>query len=99
MCLYPDSEWECVLGSAIRDYNRRNRKIWLLKKEFQVEKLYEAISAEDLKSLFTSDHKKPTSLSDAAKYWDRFYERLPDSGGWIELSAVGFNHGKTAAVV
>jgi hypothetical protein len=31
--------------------------------------------------------------------WEGFYQRYPDSGGWIELSAVGFNVDKTVAVV
>jgi len=31
--------------------------------------------------------------------WEDFYKRYPNSGGWIELSAVGFNADKMAAVV
>jgi hypothetical protein len=31
--------------------------------------------------------------------WEGFYQRYPNSGGWIELSAVGFNATKTVAVV
>lgn len=66
MCLYPESEWEGVLGSAIRDYNRRNKEMRLLKREFQVEKPYEVISAEELKSPFTSDLKTPNGRGTGA---------------------------------
>src|SRR5262249_227524 len=31
--------------------------------------------------------------------WKDFYRKYPESGGWIELSAVGFNPEKTVAVV
>ena len=31
--------------------------------------------------------------------WDGFYTKFPESGGYIELSAVGFNPDKTVAVV
>lgn len=31
--------------------------------------------------------------------WKAFYESHPDSSGWIELSAVGFNADKTVAVI
>lgn len=31
--------------------------------------------------------------------WPRFYERYPDSGGYMQLSAVGFDASKTRALV
>jgi len=31
--------------------------------------------------------------------WSDFEREHPDSVGWIELSAVGFNHDKTVAIV
>lgn len=38
-------------------------------------------------------------LAEGLADWKTFYDRYPDSGGWIELSAVGFNTEKTVAVV
>jgi hypothetical protein len=34
-----------------------------------------------------------------SKAWDSFYSRYPDSGGYIQLSAVGFSADKTKALV
>jgi hypothetical protein len=31
--------------------------------------------------------------------WDEFYKQYPDSGGFVDLSAVGFNADKTVAIV
>ena len=91
MCIEPDEESAKVVGSAIRDYEKINKKRWLLQRNFEIEKPYELISDEEIATIFSS------RFSDSG--WSAFYERHPDSGGWIELSAVGFNSSKTIAVV
>ena len=89
MCLRPEKEYEELIGPAISDYERLNQKTWQLQRNFRIEKPYEIITAEELKSTFEQ----------GLEGWKKFYERHPESGGWIELSAVGFNTDKTIAVV
>ncbi len=72
---------------AIADYNRLNRKQGLLKRQFQIEKSYEIVSSDTIGALFKNGG------------WDSFYKRYPDSGGYIIMSAVGFNKEKTRAIV
>jgi hypothetical protein len=87
MCLRPEEEWQEKVGPAISDYVRSNAKPLLLQRRFNVEVTYQLIIA--------------TELSSAIKTagWEGFYQHYPDSGGWMELSAVGFNANKTVAVV
>jgi hypothetical protein len=87
MCLRPEKEWEEKIGPAISDYVRSNAKPSLLQQRIKIGVPYRLIMADELKS----------AIQTAG--WEGFYQRYPDSGGWIELSAVGFNVDKTVAVV
>src|SRR5262245_49864995 len=87
MCLRPEPESERIIGDAISEYIKLNEKPWMFQKHFGIEKQYELISSDELKSIFEQGG------------WEKFYERYPDSRGWIDLSAVGFNSDKTVAVV
>ena len=86
MCLRPDTEWQEKIGPAISDYLRLNAKPLLLQPRIKVAVPYRLINADELKSV---NHTAA---------WEGFYQRYPDSGGWMELSAVGFNVNKTVAV-
>ena len=90
MCISPDKESEKMVGSAIADYKKKNQAHWLLQRKFEIAKPYEMVSKEEIDSTFKTV---------GSEGWKTFYERHPDSGGWIELSAVGFNSSKTIAVV
>jgi hypothetical protein len=90
MCIAPDKESEKVVGSAIANYKQKNGTKWLLQREFDITKPYEMVSKEEIDNIF----KRESSGG-----WKTFYERHPNSGGWIEFSAVGFNPSKTIAVV
>ena len=83
MCLRPEKEWQKVMGPAISDYVKVNKKTWLLQSKFAVGMPCKIINSDGLK---------------AARI-EGFYKLYPDSGGWIELSAVGFNPSRTIAVV
>jgi hypothetical protein len=72
---------------AIADYGGTNREQWLLQRHFQIEKPYELVSSDTIRALFEEGG------------WDGFYKRHAESGGYIILSAVGFNKGKTLAIV
>jgi hypothetical protein len=87
MCLRPEPESEKIIGSAIANYLKQNEKPKTLQRQFNLEKPYELLTASQIESAFGQGG------------WDRFYEMHPDSGGYIQLSAVGFNATKTVAVV
>lgn len=87
MCLRPEKEWQEKIGPAISDYVRSNAKPSILQPRINVEVPYQLIIADELRSVIQTAG------------WEGFYQRYSDSGGWMELSAVGFNLNKTVAVV
>lgn len=89
MCLKPEGESVAVVGPAIANFIEANKKQWLLQKTFQMDQPYEFIFEKELDGIF----------SDGVGGWKNFYQKYPDSGGYNELSAVGFNSDKTVAVV
>lgn len=86
-CLSPEVARQ--FKSAISDYRRSQRKRWLLKRLFQIEKPYEIVNEQTL-GLLRGHGPEP---------WHAYYEHYPRSGGWIFMSAVGFNRNKTLAIV
>jgi hypothetical protein len=87
MCLRPEAESEKIIGPAISEYVKLNEKPWLLQRRFNIERPYELVSYDELRAALKQG------------WWENFYKQYPNSGGWIELSAVGFNADKTVAVV
>ena len=87
MCLSPDEESEKIIGQAISQYVKLNEKNWLLKRRLSIKNPYELVPYNKLMSVLKSGSG------------ENFYKQYPNSGGWIELSAVGFNADKTVAVV
>jgi hypothetical protein len=90
MCVKPDRDSEKIVGTAITDYMKKNARKWLLQRQFGLSKPYDMVSSDELDTIFKTE---------GSAGWPKFYERHPNSGGWIELSAVGFNASKTIAVV
>ena len=84
-CVTPDAATQ--FKDAIANYDRLNKTQWLLQRQFQVDKPYEIVNSDTIGVLF----------KDGA--WEGFYKRYPDSGGYIVMSAVGFNKEKTRAMV
>lgn len=89
MCVSPDAPSQQIIGSAIADYLQQNKQPWLLQRKFHIEKPYTLLTANEERAAFQS----------SPGGWEGFYQMYPDSGGVIELSAVGFNAEKTVAVV
>ena len=90
----PEAPERCLTAAAankfkdaIADYKRVNSKPWLLQRQLQIEKPYEIVGTKTIDVLFRQGG------------WDAFYERYPDSGGYVIFSAVGFNQDKTQAIV
>ena len=87
MCLRPDENWEEKVGPAISDYVRLNAKPSLLQRKINIEVPYQLIAVDELSSAIQKVG------------WEGFHQQYKHSGGWVELSAVGFNKDKTVAVV
>jgi hypothetical protein len=81
---FPES-WKEVL----RDYKKQNEATRVLVRGFVIEKSYNLIPKQEFADLFKKD----------GPGWSGFYSRYPDSGGIIQLSAVGFNRERTKAML
>ena len=88
-CLAPDGPSEKMIGPAIADYAQQNREPRLLQRKFALPKPYTLLTAAEERAAF--------QMSPGG--WEAFYQMYPDSGGLVQLSAVGFNADKTIAVV
>jgi hypothetical protein len=80
----PES-WKEVLA----DYKKQNERTGVLARGFVIEKPYNLIPKQEFADLFKKD----------GPGWNGFYSRYPDSGGIIQLSAVGFNTVRTKAML
>ncbi len=89
MCLKPEGESVSIVGPAIANFIEVNKKQWLLQRALQLDRPYEFVFDKEIDGFF----------SNGVGGWKSFYEKYPDSGGYMELSAVGFNADKTVAVV
>ena len=89
MCLKPEGDSVPVLAPVIADFVGKNNRPWLLQEMFTMPRSYEFVSSAELDKFFEK----------GAGGWKQFYERYPDSGGYLQVSAVGFNAEKTIAVV
>ena len=91
ICLRPDAESAKIIGTAVDDFVKVNKTKWRLQEKFKLEIPFKLVSSEKVISII----RPMTDKED----WTEFYKQYPDSGGFIDLSAVGFNAEKTVAVV
>ena len=87
MCLKPNPEFEERLGPAIAAYVELNKKEWLLQPKLRVDRLYQLVGKDRFKMIFDQGS------------WEAYYAEYPQSQGFIQFSAVGFNKDQTVAVV
>ncbi|MDR3747151.1 MAG: hypothetical protein P4M04_03185 [Acidobacteriota bacterium] len=87
-CVTPDEKMQPIADPAIDDYVHKSERKWL-RRNFEIDKPYELIYSDQIKTLFAS----------GGDGWQAFYERYPDSGGYVELSPVRGNDDRTVAVV
>ena len=79
-----------ALGGVWLGYLRLNGHVWPLKRLFTLELPYELVPGKDL----------ALAIGGAAgEQSGSFDRRYPGAGGFIQLSAVGFNASKTKAIV
>ncbi len=91
ICLRPDADSAKIIGTAIENYVKVNKTKWLLQEKFKLEIPYKLVNSKTIISIINPFTEKED--------WKEFYKKYPDSGGFIDLSAVGFNADKSVAVV
>lgn len=85
---------------AIASFKAANKRRWLLERQFELDRPYELVSSNSIAATFKeAEQNRAESAPPLADGWKAFYQRYPGSGGFITLSAVGFNKDKTRAVV
>lgn len=88
MCLKPapgDEQASIILKA----FQQANEKPWLLQRLFDIPQAYQLVSKLSVQEIIGKDFGG----------WPKFFEKYPDSGGSIHMSAVGFNGDKTQALV
>lgn len=83
-------EWRDVL-EAYRRENAQPRKV-LAGRDLGLP--YVVLALADFKTIMTWNPADPSVLG-----WNLFYRRYPDSGGYINVSAVGFDESRRRALV
>jgi hypothetical protein len=85
-----DADWKPVLES----YRAVNATARAIRPGQQIGLPYQVVPARVIASAF--DKPIPNGVSDG---WQGYYRRYPGSGGYLEVSAVGFDPTKTRAMV
>ncbi len=84
-CTLSGKPLETTWRSTLEDFNRQNAKPKRLVQGFPMSPSYVLASDDD--------------VAVARSSWERFYQRYPHSGGYVTVSAPGFDEGKTRAMV
>ncbi len=74
---------------AVDDFLRVNSSQWLIQQDIRSDKPYTLLPSAIISGYF----------AEGGGWWGSFYARYPESGGFIEMSAVGFNKDKTVGLV
>lgn len=80
-----ETDWKPVAD----DFKAQNARARFVAPDRDLHRSYVVVARKDLLAYFTKGGGR----------WPAFYERYPDSGGYVELSAVGFDDRKTRAMV
>ena len=81
-----ETEWR----SVIDNYQRENSAVRFVLPEQPLQIQYAVIPSARIQASFNDG---------VARGWEEFYRQYPDSGGSVQVSAVGFNALKTRALV
>ena len=81
-----ETEWR----SAIESLRAENAHARTILSGFTLNVPYIVLPRADIRAIFTGD---------VLDGWKRFYDRYPDSAGYLQLSAVGFDADRTKAIV
>jgi hypothetical protein len=89
-CLAPSKGKENIYAPIIAAYRTVNKQKWQLQRKFEIKTPYELAPNTIIDGFF----KKGVEGG-----WKEFYKQYPNSDGFTQLSAVGFNADKTIAIV
>jgi len=89
LCIHGGRKFRKSWGSVLKNFLEVNQSAKQLVRRFPIDKPYVLVPATVINSFFEK----------GAGGWKAFYARYPDSGGYIEVSAVGFNAEGTKALV
>ena len=89
-CLQPAEGDEAKYGPILAAYREINKKAKMLQRKFAPAFRYALVSKASIHNYFAIA---------GVDGWREFYRKYPDSGGYITMSAVGFNADKTIAIV
>lgn len=87
-CLSDDAARKFKAAAA--DFATVSSKSWTLQSKFRLSKPYQLVPSTAIQQYF----KEQGPLG-----WSKYYKEHPESGGFITLSAVGFNKAKNLAIV
>jgi hypothetical protein len=91
VCNRPAPDQEATLRPLINAYVDANKNKLSFQRKFELPYEYQLVPRGSITAMFKAD--------DLEKAWKNFYVTYPGSGGFIQLSAVGFNADKTLALV
>ncbi len=78
-----------LLQTALADFAAKNKELQPLKDKFNIKLKRTLIKKDELEQIF----------SESGNGWNGFYNKFPDSGGYIGVSRVGFDVRKKQALV
>lgn len=84
-----------LTDDTITDFESKLKKATEFKRTFDIDLEYSLLSVNDHDSIFD----RRDNFDGFQKNWVNFYEKFPDSGGYISLSNVGFNKAEDQALV
>jgi hypothetical protein len=80
-----ETDWKPVAD----DFKLQNAHVRFVSPDRDLHRPYSVVPQKDILAFFTRQGGS----------WPAFYRRFPDSGGYVEVSAVGFARSKTRAMV
>jgi hypothetical protein len=92
-CMPSGTPLETTWRSVVESFRAANARVSLVRAGFPLGVPYIVVPSADIKA---SLHEIP---NDPSLGWTGFYNRYPDSGGFMTVSAVGFDASRTRAMV
>lgn len=89
-CLVPAKGEEPMYAPVIESYRKENETRWLLQPKFVESVPYQLVSEASIDDLFDKG---------VDGGWKAFYKKYPGTGGFMTMSAVGYNADRTLAIV
>jgi hypothetical protein len=89
----PDTCFDADVVTEYREafdgYRQANSQRWTLRPAMQFDRSFEMITKKEIDNFFRV----------GPPGWQHFYQHHPNSGGYVEVSAIGFNREHTVALV